>query len=111
MALIPIDYLETGMVLKEAVADRSGRLLLPAGAVLTDKQLKIFRTWGIAEANIVRDQDDDSPEGAEHLSCDDPVKRAEAEEYVAELFKHNDQQHPMIQELLMVCRNRRLANG
>ncbi len=110
MSLIPIDSLETGMVLKEAVADRGGRVLLPSGAILTDKHLKILRTWGIPEADIVRDQDDDSLEG-EGSGTEDPLKLAEAEHYVAELFRHNDHQHPMIKELMKVCRNRRLANG
>ena len=110
MAILPIDSLETGMVLKEAVSDRGGRLLLPAGAELTDKQLKIFRTWGISHVDIVR-EGEESSEDDEVLKTVDPLKLAEVEQYVSELFRHNDHQHPMIQELMKVCRNRRLANG
>ena len=53
MAIIPIDLLEAGMVLKADVRDRSGRLILPSGAELAEKQIRIFRTWGVTEADIL----------------------------------------------------------
>jgi len=110
MAIIPIDLLEAGMTLKSNVCDRSGRLLLPAGSELADKQLKILRTWGVTEADIVRGPDEEMPDSAIDVSTVDPLVLAEAEQAIAALFCHNDPQHPMIQELTRICLERRLAN-
>lgn len=109
MAIISIDLLEVGMVLKSAVCDRSGRLLLPAGSDLTDKHLKIFRTWGITEADILLGPDEIPAEGASASDSRDPALLTEAEQATALLFTHNDPQHPMINELMKICLERRLA--
>ncbi len=110
MAIIPIDRLEAGMTLNAAVCDRSGRLLLPAGAELSDKLLKIFRTWGITEADIHRAPEETQCDVIEENSTIDPQVLSEAEQAVALLFHHNDPQHPMIRELMRVCLVRRLAD-
>ena len=111
MAIIPIDRIEAGMTLKSDVCDRSGRLLLPAGVVLADKQLKIFRTWGVAEADILLGPDEALADTAEETSTVDPQLLAEAEHAVTQLFRHNNPQHPMIRELMRVCLERRLADA
>lgn len=98
------------MTLKSDVCDRSGRLLLPAGCELGDKQLKIFRTWGITEADIVRDSEEAPDEAEEDVDAVDPLILAEAEQAISELFRHNDPQHPMIKELMKACLKRRIAN-
>ena len=110
MAIIPIDRLEAGMTLKSDVCDRSGRLLLPAGSELADKQLKILRTWGVAEADILCSPDEAQADLPGESCTVDPLIRAEAEQAVALLFCHNDPQHPMIQELMRICLERRLAD-
>jgi len=110
MAIIPIDLLEAGMTLKSNVCDRSGRLLLPAGSELADKQLKILKTWGVTEADIERGPDEELADAAIDVSAVDPLVLAEAEQAIAELFCHNDPQHPMIHELMKICLGRRLAN-
>lgn len=111
MAIIPIDRLEAGMTLKSDVCDRSGRLLMPAGSELGDKQLKIFRTWGITEADILLGPDDLLTDETDIEYTVDPVVLAEAEQAVAELFHFNDPQHPMIHELMKVILKRRIADA
>ena len=111
MAVVQLDCLETGMILKANVCDRSGRLLLPAGAELTDKLLKIFRTWGVVEADIVRDQEELSADGSGEDGSVDPLALSEAERTIELQFCRNDSQHPMISELMRVCLQRRLAHG
>lgn len=108
MAIIPIDRLEAGMTLKANVCDRSGRLLLPAGAELADKQLKIFRTWGVTEADILLGPDEELAESAGDDTTIDPLVLADAEQAVARMFRFNDIQHPMIHELMRICRERRI---
>jgi hypothetical protein len=53
MSMITLENLEPGMILAAKVCDKSGRLLLAEGVELEAKHLFIFRTWGIAEADIV----------------------------------------------------------
>lgn len=111
MAIIPIDRLEAGMVLKSDVCDRSGRLLLPSGSELADKQLKILRTWGVTEADILRGPDATLAEEDREDTSVDPLLLAAAENAVALQFCHNAPQHPMIRELMRICLERRLTNA
>lgn len=98
------------MALKTAVSDRSGRLLLPAGVELSDKHLKIFRTWGVTEADIVSNSNVES-ESAPALISGDPAVIAAAQDAVEQLFIHNDQQHPLINELIRICVARKVAHA
>jgi hypothetical protein len=111
VALVHIDNLAPGMVLARNVCDRSGRLLLPAGAELSEKHFGIFRMWGILEAEIVGEspatEDHETPVNLEL----DPVALAKAREEVEILFVHNDFEHPAIKELMRLCVDRRAARA
>lgn len=110
MAILPIDNLEPGMTLKSAVSDRSGRLLLPAGVELDEKHLKIFRTWGISEADIEGESEEE--ESIEEIDFNvDPLVMAKAQQEVEQLFIHNDVQHQMIRELMRICISKRVASA
>lgn len=108
MATVPIDHLSAGMVLKSSVCDRSGRLLLPEGAELTEKHLQIFRTWGILEAEVVGESDSETG-GRDHDEIS-PEALAAAEAEMSRLFMHNDPEHPAIKELLRICIVRKATN-
>ena len=111
MAMLATDLLESGMILKSAVCDKSGRLLRPAGAELTDKHLKIFRTWGIGGADIDNGNEETISTTVVAVDVNDPVLIAEAQRLVSELFIHNDHQHPLIQELIRICVERQVNSG
>lgn len=51
---IGIDLAESGMPLAEAVTDDSGRILIPAGAVLTESMLNSLQRRGVAELVVER---------------------------------------------------------
>lgn len=107
MAIITIDNLAPGMLLRSNVCDRSGRMLLPAGNALTEKHLKIFRTWGISEADV---EGDENGEPTAHASGREfePALLSEAEAAVTGLFVHNNPEHPVIGELMRICVQRRI---
>ncbi|HIJ95146.1 MAG TPA: hypothetical protein HPP94_05325 [Desulfuromonadales bacterium] len=112
MAQISIDDLAAGMVLKSVVNDRNGRLLLPADTELSDKHLKIFRTWGVTSADI--DGVDGASEGSSAsnaLCSNDPQEIEAVRALVARRYIHNDPLHPMIAELIKICTTRKLAHG
>ncbi len=109
MGMLPIDNLEVGMVLANDVMDRTGRLLLGAGAELTQKHLTIFRTWGVVEADIagLDYAEDESPLPAEV----DPAALAAAEEALLPLFSHAGVEHPALRELLRLAAIRKVQHG
>jgi hypothetical protein len=112
LALVHIDNLTPGMVLSRSICDRSGRLLLPAGAELTEKHFSIFRMWGVLEAEIVGDNvvAAEAPEATPETELD-PALLAKAREEVELLFVHNDPEQPAIKELMRLCIDRRAARA
>ena len=109
MGKVAVENIETGMVLAGDVHDRSGRMLLGAGAELTQKHLVIFRTWGVLEADIVGQGDD---EGVEPIPADvDPLALAAAEQALAPLFCHTNTAHPAIIELIRLAALRKVQHG
>lgn len=112
MAVVHIDNLASGMVLSRNVCDRSGRLLLPAGAELTDKHFSIFRMWGVLEVEIVGESIAEDTEASPSPSAEiDPELLAEARGEVERLFIYNDPEHPAIKELMRICTERRATRA
>ena len=52
MGVINIDEIKQDMVLAEDLKGNNGRFLLAKGTVLTQKHLRVFKIWGVIEANI-----------------------------------------------------------
>ena len=110
MAVVHIDNLAPGMVLSRNVCDRSGRMLLPAGAELTEKHFSIFRMWGVLEVEIVGESVVEDVDVPLHEEID-PALLAEAMVEVEWLFTHNDPEHPAVKELMRICTERRAARA
>lgn len=109
MGKVTIENLEIGMVLSGDVHDRSGRMLLGAGAELTQKHLVIFHTWGVVEADIEGVGDTAS---ADDLPPDiDPIALAESEQKLVPLFRHTNKEHPAIIELMKLAALRKVRHG
>lgn len=109
MGKVAIENIETGMILAGDVRDRSGRMLLGAGAELTQKHLLIFRTWGVLEADIAGQGSD---EVADQIPADiDPLELAAAEQELTSLFRHTNLGHPAIIELMRLAALRKVQHG
>lgn len=107
MGIINIDDIESGMVLGGDVKDRTGRVLLVAGTTITEKHIKIFKMWGITDAEITGvDKEEVVAKAAAQI---DPTLLAEAEARNQELFRHINRKHPVMDELfrLTTLRNAR----
>lgn len=101
MGLLSIKNLQTGMVLTDDLTDRTGRLLMTRGTVLTEKYLKICKTWGVVEARIEGMSSDDM--NASALNVFDPAEIAKASEFVGKRFCHADKDDPAVRELVRLC--------
>lgn len=97
MANLLIDNVTAGMVLADDVLDRQGRPLLKAGVELTDKHIKVFKTWGINHVNIVGK---DTEPALQEIIDAHPEWAEEAEQVVSCLFRHVDQTHPLFESLI-----------
>ncbi|MCP4679570.1 MAG: hypothetical protein GY854_29580 [Deltaproteobacteria bacterium] len=95
MAVVSIDELEAGSVLKEDILGGKGQLLLPAGCAVTENHIRVFRTQGINLVNI--ESDDDS----EEKEIDQETLKA-AEERTRALFMHTDLTDPLMDSLFRI---------
>jgi hypothetical protein len=95
---VSFDDLKPGMVLAAALVDDGGRLLLPTGIALTEKHLRFFQMWGIAEADIAGD--DRTEREPDTI---DPERLAAAAVEVKPYFRHADPDHPVMVQLLRHC--------
>lgn len=94
-----------GMVLVSDVVDRNGRVLLIAGNSLTEKHIKVFKSWGIASLRVQQSETASTKKVAP--SGEDPGM-AEAEEHLIELFRYTDRKHPVIRELFEIALERKM---
>ncbi len=101
MGLISVDQLKKDMVLANDVKDLSGRLLAGKGLKLTDGHLRLFKAWGILEADIEGESSRDTDENA--LVDLDPGLLKTAEELVSRRFMHSDLDHPANYKLFQLC--------
>jgi len=90
---IDIDRVKAGMSLNRDVIDRQGRVLIRSGITLTERNLGLIRAHGIRRIDVAEQA---------------PANRPRARRAVppAQLFRNQDLQHPLVQELLRVYRAR-----
>ena len=95
-----LDELVPGMVLAENAVHLNGRVLLSAGSCLTEKHIKVFKTWGLTEAVIRGGGEADGNDTAEKI---DPALLQRAHKHMEARFIHLDMQLEPATELLRIC--------
>jgi len=108
MGVLHINDLKEGMVLAEDVENRHGDILLPEGRPLTAKDILIFKTWGITEADV-EGIDRDKVEKSEMESLS-PSVIASIEKEVAELFPEVSD-NPVMEEIYRIARKFKLKQA
>ena len=71
MISLNIEDLKPGMILAQPVRNHQGVLLLEAGAKITKKNIRIFKSWGVSEIVIKGDpgkSENTRKEGASWIS-------------------------------------------
>ena len=99
MAQLRVDQVQAGMELAADVLDRNGQLLIRAGTVVTDRELRLFKMWGV-DALDVAGLDDELVENTPEL---DPELAAQFEPVAREIFRHCDLEHPFVQQMYQHC--------
>ena len=106
MPIVKTHDLMPGMTLLQEIQNHSGRKLLPAGTLITEKHILNLKAWGISEASIkVGGVESGS---AVESNKFDPQKLAKAEKEVGTLFCLSNQDHPAVIELMRLASLNRL---
>lgn len=101
MAWVTVDRAKPGMTLASPVTDRMGRLLIPAGADLSDRHVGALATWGVDQIEI---ESDEAPEPEVEIS---PEIEAQARWQVRGTFRHAGEEHEFIDALVELAVARR----
>ena len=114
MAILNLESLRPGMILGTDVKDRMGRILLASGQEISEKALRVFKMWGVTEAEI---QGVDQEQVAAMSTSDiRPELLQAAEEKITEMFTHCNRENPVVRELIRlstarVARKKEETNG
>ena len=108
MGIVNISGLEPGMVLSGPVKDRLGRVLLDGGKELTEKHIRLFKMWGVTEAEVEGVAQEDVI--ARAVAAIDPEQVREAEQQTRELFNQSVPDHPAMKELWRLAIQRRIRS-
>jgi hypothetical protein len=106
MRRITLDQVLPGMQLEEPVKDLSGRVLLQKGSLITEKSVRILKTWGIVEVAVQEDEGSETLENVRALN--DSPEFSKAAEEVASLFRHTDSGNDLVRELMRLSTNRKV---
>ncbi len=96
MIRVFVDNLMEGMILADDLVTPKGRFILAKGASLQANHLKILKSWGITEADII---DDSYDENTDHKLKIDPESFIVAEKFLRQRFEGVDLEHKMLAEL------------
>ncbi|MDA8123757.1 MAG: HDOD domain-containing protein [Deltaproteobacteria bacterium] len=107
MGIIKVSHLKPEALLSEDVKDRNGRLLIPAGTILTETHIRVIKIWGIVEVEI-EDASETDPDSSSAEAID-PEQLQAAETLLQERFLFCDREHPAIAELFRIGRQRLAA--
>ncbi|ADU65368.1 hypothetical protein LGV61_02985 [Desulfurispirillum indicum] len=109
MPVIRTKYLEVGMVVSADVFDQSGRLLFSADTEITEKHIKVLKTWGVTEVAVYGSDPDSADELLEHI---DPARIEAARKRVAQLFRYaSSSDDPCTAELKRLAQQRILMRA
>ena len=97
MASLDIDSLTPGMKIGKDVIEASGQILLRSGTEITEKHLRVLRSWGIQQVDIEGPKPPDNEDTI--LARATPAMLAAAQASVDERFRHTAPDHPAIAEL------------
>lgn len=109
MGIINLEDIQEGMILENDIKDRNGRILLAGGSKISEKHLRVFKMWGVTEADIRGVEKEELT--ANVVAHMDPVLLQEAESRIRERFYHQKMDDPFIMELFRLLTFRMVKRG
>ncbi len=111
MISVPVQLLKSGRILAADAKNAHGQLLIRKGMEVTDRHLRVLKSWGVGEVQVEGDSAGEAEESpVEHFS---PEIIEQARTEVLGRMRHNSLEHPAIDELvrLGVQRSARRLSG
>ena len=96
MALIRVDKLKEGMVIKKDVTAPTGRFIMASGATVESRHLKLLKSWGVVEVEVEGDDEPDAMPQIPPMSRSDLTKGVA---YLDHLFSICGRGTPVLKEL------------
>ena len=104
MPSLRIEELKPGMILDAAVCNLDRHLLLGAGAVISDRHIRLFQTWGILEVEV-RAAEAPPTDGPAPF---DPQAGERADREVCQVLVHQVMDSPLMREMRRILVARKL---
>ena len=104
MPSLRIEELKPGMILHAPVCNLDRQLLLGAGAVVSERHVRLFQTWGIAAVEV-RAAEMPAIAGEAPL---DPQAAERADRDVCQVLVHQVMDSPLLRELRRILVERKL---
>lgn len=87
------------MILGDDVVNREGRLLFLKNQVITQKEIRTLKMWGIPEITIMTENRNEPESGT-------GLKDHRARQFLDNWFSHNDMANPVVEILYDICLDR-----
>ena len=108
MIIVPVQSLKPGRILATDVKNAHGQLLIKKGAEVTERHVRVLKSWGVADVQVEGEgEEGDSSAGETTVESYDPVLMEKARVEVMERLRYNSIEHPAIDELVRICVRRR----
>lgn len=104
MSYFTLTWLREGMVVQRTVSDRSGKVLVKAGAILTAQDLVRLEAEDIKGVEVLIADAPSTSLPEQHSAG--PQTPEEIEQRLEQRFRHLDKEHPLVKELLRLSRMR-----
>ena len=105
-----LTQLKPGMVISKDVQNFQGLLLLKEGTVLTEKNIKVLKSWGVTSVEI----DGDGEKNRQKISDSPADLKSAIEKEMKERFS-NALDHPVMEEVMKIATEikieKRMKNG
>jgi hypothetical protein len=96
MPVLRLEQLQVGMELADDVPDRNGQPLVRRGTVLSEKDLRRFKMWGVSEVEIVGSDDNEIKVAPLVI---EPALLERYRPEVREIFQRANLEHPFMAQL------------
>jgi hypothetical protein len=96
MSVLRLEQLQPGMELEADVLDRNGHPLVRAGTIISDKDLRRFKMWGVAEVEVLGHEAEAEETAVQTI---DPTIVEHCEHQARQMFRHADLTHPFVAQL------------
>ena len=105
MITVPVQSLKPGRVLAADVKNAHGQLLIKKAMEVTEKHLRVLKSWGVVEVQVEGDPSDTTDELVVEQFSPEILEQARTE--VLARMRHNSIEHPAIDELVRLGVQRR----